>query len=115
MAGEFDFAPLSDEELADIANVQDEWGYITLEGVQAMARELRAWRAAGRELVEGNDQPTPAGRLKWEQAAAKLRAIVAHVDDPDEGLVHDPESCGRCRRDETLIAIDAALAEGQDG
>lgn len=101
-APEFDFAPLPDE-VVDWIGEDDlsfycgddgvEWSDARLDAavgtkpapvVATLARELRAWRAAGRELVEGNDQPTPAGRLKWEQAAAKLRAIVAHVRGGEE-------------------------------
>lgn len=70
----FDFEPVSD---ADIDHQAGTGPVMCFES--AVARELRAWRAAGRTLVEANDDHTPSGRQRWEAAAATIRALVAHV------------------------------------
>lgn len=76
MACEFDFTPVSD---ADIDHQAGTGPVMCFEA--AVARELRASRAAMRALVDANDDHTPAGRLRWEKAAADIRALVAHVGE----------------------------------
>lgn len=71
MAGEFDFAPMSDDEIAVEC---DGPTWPEGNGVTEMCRELRASRAALRKVVE-------ASCTDEEIAAMKTaRALVAHVE-----------------------------------